>query len=602
MKQTRYGKLVIALTLSLMYCLASTGAYAQKGGNKILKTNETVKKAVAEAATREATHYRNPGVSYRTQRKLEQVKQQDSEKLKRKHTEIFKKASEALQANKFQGSIYQFSHFGLYGKLPKPEQDMYHCNDSVLNEKIEQRFLSYVRIESQSVDDPDPESFPMTEGQRDIATHIYNEIKQFGAKNIKVTLSEDQYIYVDIPSNIKGNVPSVLFMAHMDVTPEAPGKGIKPQVHRHYDGSPIKLGNGVTLSPDMPQGKHLKELKGKTIITADGTTLLGADDKTGCAILVTMIEEMANNPKMKHGRVMVMLSQNEDVGKAALRYDPEVFGSKPDIVIDVDGSDPQAFSVANFTAIGQSYTFKGNLEHPSHGLENQYGDALTASAYFIGSLPPSVHPSASTGTRGYIHCYSCEHPKDSTGTTIPDEYVVKVHLRYFDKAEGDTLRQYLDDAFRKTNQAYPFVKVTPGEPILQYENIAYSMPEYVPQLIQNAAIRKVITYSPTPETSDFDIRLSSILSKPHLSKEQIKELTKKGFIKPVSFSPFNERGGTTSAMLSARMPDKIPGGPCIYSGQQNGHSIYEWCCVEEMTMMVRVVQNIIEDTSKMKNK
>lgn len=429
------------------------------------------------------------------------------------------------------------------------------------NKKIEKRFLSYVSIESQSIDDPDPESFPMTDGQKQIANHIYNEIKSFGGKNVKVTLSEDYYIYVDIPANIKDNVPSVLFMAHMDVTPEAPGKGIKPQVHRNYDGGTINIGNGVTLSPDMPQGTHLKFLKGKTIITSDGSTLLGADYKTGCTVLVTMIEELVNNPKLKHGRVMVMLSQNEDVGKAAYRYDPQVFGTRPDIVIDVDGDAPRAYSVANFTAIGQTFRFKGNMAHPSHGFENKYGDALTASSYFIGSIPTSVHPSASTGTKGYIHCYSCEHPKDSMGKDIRDEYIAKIRLRYFDKHEGDTLLQHLDSAFTKTCRAFPFVEVTRSEPALQYENIAYSMPEYVPSLITKAAAKASMTLTPR-----------------------------------------HERGGTTSAMLSARMPDMIPGGPCIYSGQQSEHSIYEWCCVEEMSQMVSMVDNIITDIAKMKNK
>lgn len=434
------------------------------------------------------------------------------------------------------------------------------CMDNnIRNAKIEKRFLAYAGIESQSIDEPDPESFPITEGQRQIATYIYNEIKSFGGKSVKTVLSDDYYIYVDIPSNIKGSVPSVLFMAHMDVTPEAPGKGIRPQVHRNYDGGTIQLGNGVTLGPDMPQGEHLKDLKGKTIITSDGSTLLGADDKTGCTVLVTMIEELVNNPRLKHGRVMVMLSQNEDVGKAAYRYDPQVFGTSPDIVIDVDGDAPHAYSVANFTAIGQTFRFKGNMAHPSHGLENKYGDALTASSYFIGNIPLTVHPSASSGTKGYIHCYACEHPKDSTGKDIRDEYIAKVRLRYFDRHEGDILLRYLDNAFVKTRSAFPFVEVTRSGQALQYENIAYSMPGYVPELISNAAAKESMTLNPR-----------------------------------------NERGGTTSAMLSARMPDKLPGGPCIYSGQQSEHSIYEWCCVEEMNQMVSVVENIIVDVAKIK--
>jgi len=198
----------------------------------------------------------------------------------------------------------------------KPRKDKF-SQEQMLN-----RFLSYVVIESQSIDEPDMNSFPMTFGQKLIAQLIYNEVKSFGGSSVKVTLSDDYYVYIDIPSNIKEKVPSILFMAHMDVTPEAPGKGIKPMVHRNYDGGDIKLPGGITLSPNSSQGAHLKDLVGKTIVTSDGTTLLGADDKTGCAVLVSMVEELIKNPNFQHGRVMVALSQNEDVGKAAMRYDP----------------------------------------------------------------------------------------------------------------------------------------------------------------------------------------------------------------------------------------------------------------------------------------
>ena len=152
--------------------------------------------------------------------------------------------------------------------------------DHVLN-----RFLSYARIESQSVYVEDPDSFPMTEGQMQIARYIYDELKGI-CKGTKVDIkkSPDFCIYVKVPSNIKKKVLSLLYMAHMDVTPEANGKGIDPQVHYDYRGGDINLGHGIVLSPDRPEDRHLKDLIGKTIITSDGSTLLGADCKTGCAI------------------------------------------------------------------------------------------------------------------------------------------------------------------------------------------------------------------------------------------------------------------------------------------------------------------------------
>lgn len=419
-------------------------------------------------------------------------------------------------------------------------------------ENVLERFLSYVKIESQSIDEPSMTTFPMSDGQKQIAQHIYKEVKGFGGKDVKVTLSDDYYVYIDIPSNIKKNVPSILFMAHMDVTPEAPGNGIKPMVHRNYDGGDIVLPSGIILSPNSPQGAHFKDLIGKTIVTSDGTTLLGADDKTGCTVLVTMVEEIIKNPKFKHGRVMVCLSQNEDVGKAALRYDPKVFGDNPDMVIDVDGSTFDQYSIANFTAIGQTYYFKGNKAHPSYGKKEQYADALTAASYFIGLVPPEMNPSARDGKEGYVHCYSLTNPTDESGKPNVNDYVVKVRLRYFDQQEGAYQKKLMEDNLKKVQAAFPFVEAKKTDDQMQYENIAYSMPDYVPDLIKKAA-----------HEVGMDMREKYA------------------------------RGGTTSAMMVARFPDVMPGGSDFYSGQNAEHSVYEWCCIEELAQLVNAVEKMI---------
>lgn len=418
-----------------------------------------------------------------------------------------------------------------------------------VHEKVLNRFLSYVKIESQSVDTPDFNAFPMTEGQKKIATFLANEIQSFGGKNVEVTVSKDFYVYVKIPSNLSDSqnktVPNLFFTAHLDVTPEAPGKGINPIVHTNYPGGDLTLSPGIVLSPSSPAGARLNELKGKTIVTTDGTTLLGADDKAGCTILVTLIEELVNNPRIKHPDLFVMFSQNEDIGRAAYRYDPAVFGTKPDIVIDVDGGEPGVFSAENFTATGQTFYFKGNKAHPGDGLKSQYADALTAAAYFMGAIPPSVHPSASSGKQGYLHCYACEHPVDASGKIIEEDYIAKYRIRYFDKQEGDTLRTYLHNAFQKTCKAFPFVKITPSEEVKQYDNIAYTMYKHTPEIIQKAALKEGL---------------------PMVAK--------------------SERGGTTSSMLVTT--GALPGGPCIYSGQQAAHSCMEWCCIEDLTLIVQV--------------
>lgn len=429
----------------------------------------------------------------------------------------------------------------------------------VTQEKMLERFLTYVRFESQSVIDQKPNSFPMTDGQREIAQYICEEVKNMGGKNVKVTLSDDYYVYIDIPSNIKKKVPSILFMAHLDITPEAPGVGIKPIVHRNYDGGDIHLPGGITLNAAVPGCEHLKDFVGKTIVTSDGTTLLGADDKTGCAILITMVQEIINNPSFKHGRVMVALSQNEDVGKAADRYDPTVFGDKPEIVIDVDGAKYNKYSVANFTAIGQTYEFRGNRVSPSYGKEKRFADALTAAAYFIGLIPPEIHPSVRDGQDGYIQCYYFDHRKDSTNKAIDSDYTLQFRLRFFNQEEGRYQQQLMADNLKKVQEAFPLVDIRKTSDIRQYDNVAYTMPEYLPDLLHKA-------------TQAAGIQMTTR----------------------------HARAGSTSSMMVARYPEAMPGGSDLYSGQNAEHSCYEWACIEELMALVNVTENLISEVVNMK--
>lgn len=421
-------------------------------------------------------------------------------------------------------------------------------------ETIIRRFTTYATINSQSWDAYDPTEFPISDGQEEIAELIEQELRTIGSdKDLIVSRSDYQYVYATIPANCEG-VPSIMFMAHMDCTPECAGGEITPIVHRNYDGGDIQLPAGITLSPETPQGKHLANCVGKTIITSDGYTLLGADDKTGCTILVTLIETILNDKKLKHGDLHFVFSQNEDIGRAAERFEEEYVDGQPDIVIDVDGDAPTAFSVENFTAVGRNYTFQGKNAHPGNGFYTKYGDALTAASYFIGQLPPETHPSASKGKEGYIHCCSIEPLIDVNGEETPQNYLVKVRLRYFDAQEGDAFRQLLDEAAELTAKAFPYV-VTEAEPeVMQYENVAYTMYPGLGDLIIEAA-----------------------------EKEGVK------------LTPRSERGGTTAAMLAAKGQK---GGPCLYSGQQAEHSIYEWTCAEDIYQMVMVARSIIETVAK----
>lgn len=421
-------------------------------------------------------------------------------------------------------------------------------------ERMLVRYLSYVKIESQS-DYPKPGSditFPMHEGQKRMANYIYNEIKSFG-KGVEVKISPDYYVYAKVPSNMKKKVPLVMFMAHLDVTPEANGSCIHPQVHRNYGGGDIVLGNGLVLSPESPQGKHLNDLKGKTIVTSDGSTLTGADCKTGCAILVTLMEQMLNDKGFKHGDVYFCFSQNEDIGMAADRMDLSYLDKVPDMLIDVDGGDYGQFSVSNFTAEGRTYLFKGNLAHPSNGKANSYGDARTAAAYFIGQLPPETHPSFSEGRQGYIHCYDGDTVKGNR-----EDYRLEFRIRYFDKKDSAVFAGYLEGAMRRTLAAWPNVGIELAKQEIQYDNVANSMHPKMVEVIRQAAAKT-----------------------------------------GVKMEPMELRAGTTGAMMVAK---GLPGGPCIYSGQQAEHSVYEWCCIEELVELTGLCKSIVSETSKLTTK
>ena len=440
-----------------------------------------------------------------------------------------------------------------YKKSAKDKKISKDLTKSTIN-----RFLNYAKISSQSIDTADMNVFPMSPGQIRMAEYLENELCRI-CKDSDATIirSHDQYIYVKIPSNIKyKNVPSLMFMAHLDVTPEAPAQDIKPIIHYDYDGGDIKLPAGIVLSPNSPQGMHLKNCIGKTIITSDGSTLLGADDKAGVTVLVGLIEMIISNKNIEHGDLYFVFSQNEDIGRAADRFEEKYVDGNPDIIIDVDGNMPDKFSVENFTASMLNYHFIGHDTHPGDGFVNKYGDALTAASYFIGQIDPKKHPSASKDKQGYIHCYSMTHPTDSMGKELVEDYLVKVRLRYFDKNEGDTLRQMLKNAEILTAKAYPFVKIEAGHETMQYENIAYTM---------------------YPGTAEI--------------------ITKSAEKYGLKMSPCSERGGTTSAMMAAK---GLRGGPCIYSGQQAAHSVYEWVCVEDMVRMTYVTISIIKNVADMK--
>lgn len=411
-----------------------------------------------------------------------------------------------------------------------------------------ERFVNYVKINSQSYVPQDPNEFPMTEGQIEMAKLLEKEVMQLNDKNITCYRSDDAYVYVEIASNIPDkNVKTLGFSCHLDVTPDVTGGNVHPRVIRNYKGGDIRLNDSTSIRVDSEIGAYLKECIGKTIIHTDGTTVLGGDDKNGCAIAMSVIETLSRSGnKIKHGKVQIVFCPNEDVGKAAMRIDSTRFN--PDILIDIDGEGNEDILASNFTASEQIVRFTGHSVHPSEAKRLKYGDALGAAAYYIGQIPVEMRPENSEGTSGYLHPWNM----DKVNT---DEYLVYVRLRYFSKEEGNLFERTLDRILKNTAANFPNVKVELASNSMTYENVEYNM---------DADSKKVIT------------RAMEALGR-----------TPK-FIAV--------RAGTTAAMFCA---NGLKGGVCLFSGQNAVHSIYEYSVLEDMYGTFEIALKIIEETAQL---
>lgn len=401
------------------------------------------------------------------------------------------------------------------GKEPRTRQ-------TVENEMIE-TFCNYARINSQSAYPASgSDEFTMTEGQGLMADALCADIQEAvetsGAKGCKLTRSADNYVYFTIPASAGAHVPSIGISCHLDVTPEIEfgDRPITPIVER--------AGSGV-------------------IIRADGSTLLGADDKCGCAIAIALIRTVLSDPKIKHGELQFAFCPNEDIGMAADRIDSSLFA--PEILFDIDGEDPYQITDSNFTARGYNVLFKGNSVHPADAKAKGLGDPVAAAAVFIASIPLEHRPENSEGREGYIHPWNL--------TCKDFNALVETRIRYFDKADGELYGQIVNDALAAALAAHPNVKAEIMYDGIQYENVAYTIHPKAHELVKSAA---------------------------------------KACGMEVAFAP--ARGGTTASMFAAK---GLKGGMCLFSGQNNAHSLGEYANVNEMLDAYELMLQIVKQAA-----
>ena len=405
------------------------------------------------------------------------------------------------------------------------------------------RFISYVTIDTES--DATSNTTPSTAKQWDLANKLVEELKSIGLED--VTIDDKAYIMATLPSNVSHNVPTIGFISHFDTTPDFTGANVKPQIIPNYNGKDIALNaeQNIVLSPSY--FKDLLQYKGQTLITTDGTTLLGADDKAGITEIVTAMEFLIKNPEIKHGKIRIGFTPDEEIGRGAHHFDVEKFGAE--WAYTMDGSQVGELEYENFNAAGAKITFKGKSVHPGYAKGKMINSMLIAND-FINELPKGETPQETRGYQGFFHVY---HLSGSI-----EETVLELIIRDHNKSKFEKRKELIHKIAKKFNKK--FAKQF-GEDIViaEVNDQYYNMKEKV------VPVKHIV----------------------NIAETAMKELGIKPIIKPI-------RGGTDGCQLSYK------GLPCpnIFAGGHNFHGKYEYVPVESMQKAVEVIIRIAELTAK----
>lgn len=404
------------------------------------------------------------------------------------------------------------------------------------------RFISYVTIDTES--DPNSQTTPSTQKQWNLANKIVEELKTIGLQ--EVTIDDKAYIMATLPSNVDHEVPVIGFVSHFDTSPDFSGANVKPQIIENYDGKDIILNaeKNIVLSPNY--FKDLLQYKGQTIITTDGTTLLGADDKAGITEIVSAMEYLIQHPEIKHGKIRIGFTPDEEIGRGAHHFDVEKFGAQ--WAYTMDGSQIGELEYENFNAAGAKITFKGKSVHPGYAKGKMINSMLIANE-FINELPKGETPQETKGYEGFFHVHHL------TGSI--EETVLELIIRDHNKVKFEKRKDLIGKIAKKINKK--FAKQF-GEDIVTAEvrDQYYNMKEKV------LPVKHIVD----------------------IAEKAMRELNIKPIIKPI-------RGGTDGSQLS------YMGLPCpnIFAGGHNFHGKYEYVPAESIQKATEVIVKIAELTA-----
>ena len=306
-------------------------------------------------------------------------------------------------------------------------------------QNIIDRFLKYVKIDTQS--DPSSSTTPSTEKQWYLADLLVEELLEIGME--EVSIDNKAYITATLPSNLNIEVPTIGFISHFDTSPDYSGANVNPQIIENYDGKDIVLNHmeNIVLSPDYFE--DLLQYKGQTLITTDGTTLLGADDKAGITEIITAMEYLINHPEIKHGKIRIGFTPDEEIGRGAHHFDVEKFGA--DWAYTMDGSQVGELEYENFNAASAKVTIKGKSVHPGYA-KNKMVNAISIASEFLEILPPEETPQNTSGREGFFHVHHIKGEIEHAEF----ELIVRDH----DKTHFENRKQLLRDITEKLNHIH----------------------------------------------------------------------------------------------------------------------------------------------------
>jgi len=403
-------------------------------------------------------------------------------------------------------------------------------------ENFIRRFSTYAQIDTQS--DPDSPTCPSTEKQKDLGRLLVNELMEMGLTNVE--MDDNGYVYATIPSNSPKNVPVVFFCSHMDTSPDCSGKDVKPVVHSNYDGRDLILPADPAQVIKLSEHPDLAGQMGNDIITADGTTLLGADNKAGIAAIMEAFQYIVKHPEVKHGELRILFTPDEEIGRGVDKVNTAKINAYCGYTLD--GETLGTIEDETFSADGVTLTIHGVSTHPGFG-KGKLENSMKLAADILAALPKDrLSPETTEAKEGFIHPVSVNGLLEKT--------VIKFIIRDFTVEKLHAHEAYLEELVKKCVQAYPHSGYT-FEVQEQYRN------------------------------------MKEVLDKhPEVTAHAVEAMKRAG----LNAEPRSIRGGTDGSRLS------FMGLPCpnLFAGEHAFHSKLEWVSAQDMMKAAETVVHLAQ--------